>query len=874
MALSKVEAAKLPELFKNASAWAQKPEFHRDFAERATAELLPAANRPIFVPGSPVEYLYLIAEGVVEQTFGRQAQPWFRKLLRQGEFFGQQALFIGQHQSTATVISEATVFRLTAPDVRVLLEQYPDLRELLLQEQRASRLRSIPLFESLSDEEIRWLTFLAEATEIAAAVSVPVSTRRGLYVIDWGQLYVTGPASSERADWCLTCGNFFTSPGVKPGEACAATNAAARIKTRLLFLPEEHFTRIARAFPDVDAMAQTPLDIVGRMGSIPLLADARITPAHLDHLAQFCAWTYVPGGQNISTQGAVGYSFMIVHRGAALVSAVDDQGRLRPRSLLSSGGAFGTTSLTEGRPRDATVRAVQAAAVNGRPGLKGAELIILDRRDLRNAFADRPDLWRSGVRLYDSVIEVKKKRPAFDWLQEDEVVIWSDRSHWLWLAGPLILLLLAFIVFVAFVIASEEFAGLSSRLAMELTIAAVLVIGLIFVPSLIWVFSNYFDDYYVVTNRRITRRDRTLFIREVRTDAPLQWVQDVTIDTTLMGRLLGYGNLIVRTASKAGDVRFDNVPDPDVVRSYIMQEKVGVAAAARGQTKEMLRRGLINGLRLALAVPDPDQMRALGEDVPAPIRRTFWERLRQWFAPGNRRGPVSLPVARRRGKPQWFLDLTRQLPKRWQDILVGPPPPPPRPLTGSILWRKHWVDYLGRAGRPLLAVIILLLLMVLVGLVSLKGLGLTRVAAWLGLLALLIPAGVWLWYEWQDYWNDVYIITDEKIIDIEKKPLALSLKQREGGLDKVQTVFVEQNGIWANVLNYGNVVIRTAAADEGFTFQTVGSPRQIQKVLFQKLDAHRRRQDEKAIAERQRGLIEGLEVYHELREEQDAREKR
>jgi len=134
-----------------------------------------------------------------------------------------------------------------------------------------------------------------------------------------------------------------------------------------------------------------------------------------------------------------------------------------------------------------------------------------------------------------------------------------------------------------------------------------------------------------------------------------------------------------------------------------------------------------------------------------------------------------------------------------------------------------------------------------------------------GLLLFVALLG-WLLWQIADYWNDIYVVTDEKIIDVEKTPLGLSRKEREGGLDRNQTVYVQQQGILQNLLNYGNVVITTAALDEGFTFLQVGSPKKVQRVIFQKMDAFRRKQEEKATVERQRQLIEGLSVYHELRE--------
>jgi hypothetical protein len=137
---------------------------------------------------------------------------------------------------------------------------------------------------------------------------------------------------------------------------------------------------------------------------------------------------------------------------------------------------------------------------------------------------------------------------------------------------------------------------------------------------------------------------------------------------------------------------------------------------------------------------------------------------------------------------------------------------------------------------------------------------------WAVWLLSLAAAGIWLWWQIEDYRNDIYVVTDDRVIDIEMSPLGLRYKKREGPLDRVLTVDAIQLGIWAKVFNYGNVIIRTAAADEGYDFLMVPNPRQVQAVVFQKMDALRRRQEARRATERQRELIEGLEIYHELRE--------
>ena len=198
-------------------------------------------------------------------------------------------------------------------------------------------------------------------------------------------------------------------------------------------------------------------------------------------------------------------------------------------------------------------------------------------------------------------------------------------------------------------------------------------------------------------------------------------------------------------------------------------------------------------------------------------------------------------------------------------MLFGPPPPPPKPLSGESLWRKHWLNLFQRTGPPLLSLIGLIVGGVLVfGRGSLGQDDATMQGLLWGWFVLLFAALGWFLWNYVDYRNDVYVVTDDRIIDIEMKPLGLSAKRREGGLERVQNVTYTQNGLIANIFNYGDVIISTAASDEGYTFLMVPNPKLVQATVFQKLDAFRARQEQKRTSDRQRELIEGLEVYHRL----------
>ena len=745
---------------------------------------------------------------------------------------------------------------MSAANLRVAMEYNPGLHEILLHEKLAGRLRRVPLLRALDDNEVRWLAQVIEENTFAESSLVPVQHMPGIWIIDWGQVEVTGSASLGRPGWRLTAGNFFVAAGqsLRFGDNCRADSARAHLKSHLFYLPAGHADRLIAGIPDVGTIVHQPIDIAAMLAGVNLDLFQDLTDAHRQHLAQFCAWEFVPAGQNITTQGAVGHSFVILRGGAAVVSALDDQGRPRPRNYLRAGDWYGGTSLTEGKPRDATVRAVVAQGANGRPGLSGAELVTLDRGDLQFAFAERRDLWKPGVTLFDRFTEITAKKRAFNWLEAGESVVWRDRPHILWFLVPELGVILVTVMLWLLSITVTH--------AVPFMIPLVLT-GLFLVPLGIWVVINYLDDYYVATNRRVARHDRRLLMLETRMDAPIEKVQDVTVKIGLSGQIFDFGDLTIRTAAKVGNVTFSHVPRPQLVREIILEEKVEALAAARGHRKELLRQGLINTLHLALSVPNLE--RALGANVqpPSPLER--WGITSRLLRRGKSQKATLLPGTKR--GPGLTRSLFRWLPDNWQIALLGPPPPTPKPLPGQVLWRKHWVNMLQRTGLPFLATLLVVMLGIWMLVSPPDFLKFGASALFLGWLVLFIPAAIWLVYQYIDYHNDIYVVTDTKIIDIEKKPLWLSAERREGGLDRVQTVYTRQDGFWANFLDYGDVIIRTAAADEGFTFEFMPNPKSVQGVVFQKLEAFQRKQEERRTQERQRELIEGLNVYHQLREE-------
>ncbi|MEW6610488.1 MAG: PH domain-containing protein [Patescibacteria group bacterium] len=87
---------------------------------------------------------------------------------------------------------------------------------------------------------------------------------------------------------------------------------------------------------------------------------------------------------------------------------------------------------------------------------------------------------------------------------------------------------------------------------------------------------------------------------------------------------------------------------------------------------------------------------------------------------------------------------------------------------------------------------------------------------------------VWLFFyrAFIDYYLDVWIVTNKRIINIEQMGL-FNRRISEQKLFRVQDVSSSQQGFFGTFLDYGDVSIQTAAEVGRFTFEQVPHPTQV-----------------------------------------------
>jgi membrane protein YdbS with pleckstrin-like domain len=149
-------------------------------------------------------------------------------------------------------------------------------------------------------------------------------------------------------------------------------------------------------------------------------------------------------------------------------------------------------------------------------------------------------------------------------LAPGETILYRARYHWVFYGFSIVVLVLAAALGLASLRATQQQAGDEIGRPLAWIAAAFVVIALI--AFLARRFRANLDEF-VVTNRRVIRKVG-LVAREIQ-HAPLEKIQDVTIEQGILGRMLGYGTVIVETASEKGMLIFPAVASPESFRTHV-----------------------------------------------------------------------------------------------------------------------------------------------------------------------------------------------------------------------------------------------------------------------------------------------------------------
>lgn len=147
--------------------------------------------------------------------------------------------------------------------------------------------------------------------------------------------------------------------------------------------------------------------------------------------------------------------------------------------------------------------------------------------------------------------------PTSDYLIPGETVVLCTHRHVLTLAGAIIINIAALVLL----------SWISYALG-EYRLLWLLIVPLVF---LLWRILLRARKLYIITNLRVIRQEGLIAISSL--DASLDKINNVFYEQSVAGRILGYGNVGLETASEKGTIVFHIIPDPQGFKNCVLMQR-------------------------------------------------------------------------------------------------------------------------------------------------------------------------------------------------------------------------------------------------------------------------------------------------------------
>jgi hypothetical protein len=512
----------------------------------------------------------------------------------------------------------------------------------------------------------------------------------------------------------------------------------------------------------------------------------------LDRAAQGLVVEEYAPGQIIAKAGTICNGLYLIHSGSIERQLPSSQGEGTRQNLIG-GDIFGALELVHGRRWAATYMTTEATRV-----------YLWKRREATDFFQKQPAAM-AGLR-FAARSQSMADALRYSWLGENEIIDGLSRKH------PA-LLIRALVVPVLLLLAAGALVWWGSGVLGDPMIWLASGVGLIGVLYGIWQWLDWGNDYYLVTNRRVVRLEKVIGIYDSRREAPLHNVLSISVSTTMLGRLLGYGDVVIRTFT--GQIIFPNIDNPYAMASVVEKHWRRVHETRVEEDRESKVRA-IRRLTDPQSAPEPEI--ALMEDEASAAEAQDMTQV---------------------GLGRWTFQV------RFEE-------------QGIITYRKHWAVLMREAAIPSAAIILL------AGLLGAQWGGLITLLPMPTLLqisgVLILGFALYWVYKYVDWANDIYQITPTQIVDVHRKPLARELR-KVAPLESILGTEVDRKGAIGLLLNYGDVI--STIGTEQFVFEGVFDPVGVQQEIVRALEAVMERKQELERQKKRDEMVEWLGVYHD-----------
>ncbi len=342
---------------------------------------------------------------------------------------------------------------------------------------------------------------------------------------------------------------------------------------------------------------------------------------------------------------------------------------------------------------------------------------------------------------------------------------------------------------------------INGLLSNPLVIGATVVGIVLLAIQILWHYFEWKNDYFVITKNRIINLAKSLINFDSKFEIPLSAVNNLEIKKSFISRHFDFGDLIIRTFT--GETKLKNVPFVSEVQEFLELLTVKEKQLRKNDEKNAFERIVVDTLRQ-----------------------------------NNDNSDLSVDEPKQKN--------------RLEDKKSNSP---------IIALRTHWIILIKRVLFSSLLIICIFLLAIFFAANHLpfqdSSLGIIL------FVFVLISAILWWLFQFFDWWNDQYLVTNEQVIDVYRKPFGTE-DRRTAPINNIQSIRFERRGILGLLLNFGTLYIRVG--DDELTFDDISNPSKVQGQLFGVLEKSIARIKESEMTQQNQNLAEMIDAYHQVKD--------
>jgi uncharacterized membrane protein YdbT with pleckstrin-like domain len=150
-------------------------------------------------------------------------------------------------------------------------------------------------------------------------------------------------------------------------------------------------------------------------------------------------------------------------------------------------------------------------------------------------------------------------------LGKNEQILWRARQHWIVLTANFVINMFIFVAIVAVAIlvgSIDSLQGISGWLLLALLIP-ICWFG--------WELLQWWAEEYLITTTRVVQTEG--LINKHTKDSALEKINDITLNQSVMGRILNYGDLAIITGSDMGTNLLKRLAQPVEFKKTLLEQK-------------------------------------------------------------------------------------------------------------------------------------------------------------------------------------------------------------------------------------------------------------------------------------------------------------